>query len=564
MTPLWKEKRRTMFVALLGAALAQALAAAAAAWCVRHLFDELIGGADAGDYALPILGGGFTAAAAVGFLLEIAQRRLGEGLALHYTAEVRLALFDHHLKAPVERWQRPSQGALLLPFVGDLTALKQWVGDGFARIWAAAITVTALLLILVARSPVLGAALALTMAGGGAILLVLGRPLNDAVRELRRRRGALSGFVSGRLAAMTSIRLMARGGGERKKVVARTKALNQASERRAWLSGIMRGVARLTGALLILATLLAGMREIAAGRLTAGEVVAALSLVGLLAAAMHDFGRGLEMWYPARASRERIAAVLRQPVRRPPGARGVRQPVSAGLTVDALTLPPILSGLSAMAFPGEVVLIEGLAGSGKSSLLGCIAQLIQPEAGAILYRGQPLARLRAGELRRTIGFASPQLPLLRGSLGMNLCYRKPDAGTVEIARLVAGCGLGRLAMRLPGGLGARLDDDGENLSLGERQALLLARALLGSPPILLIDSVDSHLDGPAVEWLSQRLRDYRGIVLMAVSRPELMSCANQVWHIEEGLLAALPVAAKGTVISLPLNGPRGDAERNIV
>lgn len=551
MIRLWKDKRRTIFTALLAAALAQAIAAAAAAWCVQHLFDELTGGPAAGGYTRPLLAAGFAAAAMIGFLLEVAQRRLGEGLALDYTAELRFALFDRHLKTPAKRLQEPSHGAMLLPFVGDLTALKQWVGDGLARIAAAAITVAALLSILTVRNPFLGAALALTMAAGGAVLLLVGRPLDAAVRELRRRRGALAGFVSSRLAGVTSIRLMARARGERKKVAGRTEALNRASKRRAWLSGGMRGIAQLTGALLILATLLAGMREIAASRLTPGEVVAALSLVGLLAAAMHDFGRGLEMWYPARTSRERISAALRQPLRGT--ARHVKeQPSQGGLDIEALTLAPALSGLSATASAGEVVLIEGPPGCGKSSLLGCIAQLIEPDSGIVLYRGRALRSLRPGALRRTIGFASPALPLLRGSMGMNLRYRSPGADEQEIADLLAACGLGQLVSRLPNGLDTRLSDDGSNLSTGERQSLLLARALLGSPPLLLIDSVDTHVGLEVVAWLAGKLRAYPGIVLMAASRPELTACATRVWRIEGGAAVDKTPAPDGArIIALP-------------
>lgn len=557
MIAIWKARRRKIFAALLTAAMGQALAAAAAAWCVRHLFNQLIGSSEAGGHASHLLGIGFFLAALFGFLLEVVQRRLGEEMALDYTAEVRLALFDHHLKLPPERFGHRSQGALLLPFVGDLTALKQWVGNGLARIFAAAVTLTVLLGILAGHSLLLGAAIGAALAVGGLVMLSLGRPLNSAVRDLRRRRGALAGFVSGRLSGVAAIQMMARARSERRKVVARTESLNRASRRRAWITGTMRGAAQFTGSLLIIATLLAGTHEIAAGRLTPGALVATLSLVGLMAAAMHDLGRGLESWYPARISRERIAAVLRQPARRRMKHRAGQEAALPGLTFESLAIGP-LSGLSTTVRPGEVVLIEGPAGSGKSSLLGCIAQLTQQTTGAIMQDGRDLRSLTPAELRRTIGFASPALPLLRGSFGMNLRYRKPDVAAEDVTSLLASSGLDRLVAHLPGGLRARLTDNGVNLSFGERQALLLARAILGLPPILLIDSIDSHLDPPVVRWLADTLRSYPGTVLMAVSRPELARCATRVWRLDQGIFseqAASPASL--SLIPLPPSAARG-------
>ncbi|MFN3727878.1 MAG: ABC transporter transmembrane domain-containing protein [Allosphingosinicella sp.] len=556
MKPILSGGRRRFFAALLAAALTQALAAAAAAWCVQHLFDELVGGSQAGDHDLRLLGGGFAAAAALGFAMEILQRRLGEGLALAYTAEVRLALFDRQLLGDGRRGGRQSHGTALLPFVGDLTALKQWVGSGLARSAAALITLSALLLILAWRSPLLAAALAATLGSLVLALLALGRPYDGAVREVRRRRGALAGFVSGRLAGATAVRAMARVRSERGKLAARTDALNRAGGRRAWISGALRATGQLAQSLLVLVTLLVGLQEIVTQRLTPGEVVGALALVGLLGAAVNDLARGLEIWYPAQTSRERIAKALR-PAPRIRARRGRAGATFApGLVLAELDLPPVLPEVSASALPGEVVRIDGAAGSGKSTLLGVIAQTVGHRAGEVFFDGRPLEALSARSLRRTVGFASPALPLLRGSFGMNLRYRHPEAGLEELAEIMSGCGLDRLVDRLPRGLRAPLADNGANLSTGERQTLLLARALLGSPPLLLLDSIDSHLDPDVIQWLTARLRAYPGIVLMTASRPELAAAANRVWRLDRGRLAEASLPTAPSLVPLfPEGGP---------
>lgn len=564
MISLWNGERSRLFAALVAAALAQVISAAAAAWCVQHLFNRLIGATSAVASDTYKWAAGFAIAAILGFLLEVLQRRLGEDLGLKYTAEVRLALFDHHMKVPAERLAAGGHGALLLPFVGDLSAIKQWVSDGLARISVAVITVTALIAIIGSKSPILAIVIAGTMSAGVAALMSLARPLDHAVRDLRRRRGGLASFVSGRLTGVATIQAMGRSNAERKKVFARTQALNRAAIGRAWVTGVMRGIAQLTGSLLILSTLLVGMIEIQSGRATPGAVVAAIGLVGLLAGSMRDAGRAMEIWYPARTSRERIAKALRQPVRRRAARSQSRPSPAAHLSIDGLSIAATLRDVSALAYPGDVILVEGAMGAGKSTLLGCVGQLLQPSAGRICFLGNDLASLGPGRLRRTIGFAGMALPLLKGGLVMNLRYRDPKASLDKIARLLSRCGLEPFVARLPNGLDTRISDDGSNLSQGERQAVLLTRALLGSPPILIVDSVDSHLDQLVVERLAGTFRQYSGIVLMAVSRPELVATATRVWRLEDGALTETENRPSAGVVDLSRARAPGDQKRTNV
>lgn len=560
MISLWNGERSRLFAVLFVTALAQVISAAAAAWCVQHLFNRLIVATTAVTSDTYQWAAGFAIAAVLGFLLEVLQRRLGEGLGLKYTAEVRLALFDHHMKVPAARLAASGHGALLLPFVGDLTAIKQWVSDGLARIGVAAITVTALIAIIGSKSPILALVIAGTMSAGVAALMFLGRPLDHAVRDLRRRRGALASFISGRLTGVATIQATGRSNAERKKVLARTQALNRAAIGRAWVTGVMRGIAQLTGSLLILSTLLVGMIEIQSGRATPGAVVAAIGLVGLLAGSMRDAARAMEIWYPARASRERITRALRQPVRQRARSQSRPSP-DAPLSIDGLSIAATLRDVSAQAYPGDVILIEGAMGAGKSTLLGCVGQLLQPSAGRISFLGNDLASLSPGRLRRTIGFAGMALPLLKGGLVMNLRYRDPKASLDKIAGLLSRCGLEPFVARLPKGLDTPISDDGSNLSQGERQAVLLTRALLGSPPILIVDSVDSQLDQLVVEKLADTFRQYSGIVLMAVSRPELVAVATRVWRLEDGALTETANRPSAGVVDLSQVRAPGDQKR---
>lgn len=522
--------RGTVFAALLACALLQTLVLVAAAWCVQQLFDRLT--AAAAPAGTGTLAGLFVATAATAFLLELGQRRLGAELGLRYAASIRETLFAHLLNDRDRSAARQDKGSLLLPFVGDLTATRLWVSDGLARTAAAVVTITVLIAIIASQSLVLAAAVAAVLTAVLVALLALSRPLDRAVRDVRRRRGALAAFIAGRLGAVATIQASARAEREIGKAAARTERLNQAEVRRAWVTGTSRGLVQLSSAMLILATVLIGLGEIAGDALTAGAVVAALSLIGLIGTAIADLGRAFELWHPARVASERIERVLggearsRSTPASAPAAKGRR------LVLREAAVRGRLEPVSGRAAPGEVVLVEGAPGSGKSTLLGMIAQIVPPTKGSVRFRGRDPAALGAGARRRMIGFATPALALLPGSLGMNLRYRASDAPEEEVRALASACGLDRLIER-NGGLDGRIPDTA-TLSLGEFQGIALVRALVGEPPLLLLDSVDSHLEAATIDWLAGRLASYPGIVVMVTGRPALRATASQVWTLGGG------------------------------
>jgi putative ABC transport system ATP-binding protein len=107
-----------------------------------------------------------------------------------------------------------------------------------------------------------------------------------------------------------------------------------------------------------------------------------------------------------------------------------------------------------------------------------------------------------------------------------------------VVSLLAQLGGEEFAGRYERNMHQRLKSAGSELSTGDLQVLLIARAMLRSPPLLLLDSVDTHLAPATVAKLTQMLRDYSGIVIMTASRPELIAEATQQWRIEAGQVTA--------------------------
>lgn len=548
MIPVFANKRSRIFACLLVATISEIVTAASLAWCIHHLFDELAG-RHHHPYPTDTLISASLVAAFLLLVLQLIQRRLTEGMGLAYASDARLALFEHMLRMPPRAVMGKKPGILLLPFVGDLTALRQWVSDGLARGLAALLTIVVLLAWLGLSSVALAAALGgvITLFGLGALAC---RTLFDnAVREVRRRRGALSSFVSGRLAAVSTIVGMSRERTEYRKLADRIETMNCAALKRAWIEGGLRGLAHGATALLVITTLFVGQHEVLAGRLSAGWVVGTLSLVNLLGAALRDLVHAMELWIPGQIARQRIQRILDEPIRRANrGELASKSALNGYFDITNFSLDGLLEPTSLTAEAGDRILLEGPGGSGKSSFIAAMAGLLDPAAGQVLFEGRPLAELSAEEWRRTLGFASAMSPLLPGSIGMNLRYRMPDIDPDVIIELLIEMCAKDIVFNKPKGLDHMLSDPYGELSLGQMQTLMIVRALLGEPPILLLNSVDSHLSPDTMTSLLAELRDYPGVVILVATRPEMRGIANRVWRIEgRQIVETRPSPIKGRI-----------------
>jgi ATP-binding cassette subfamily B protein len=167
--------------------------------------------------------------------------------------------------------------------------------------------------------------------------------------------------------------------------------------------------------------------------------------------------------------------------------------------------------------------------------LSAVAQLTHISDGRILLNGRDLSAASESDRAHLIGYASTDLPLLPGSLGMNLRYRSSRIADSTLCELARHCGLNSLIDRLGDDLKGRLTGRSD-LSVGERQGIALARAMAGTPALLVLDSIDSHLDKSVLLWLCERLREYKGVVIMTASTAKLQRAASQRWTLSEGRL----------------------------
>ncbi|MBM3557566.1 MAG: ATP-binding cassette domain-containing protein, partial [Alphaproteobacteria bacterium] len=441
-------------------------------------------------------------------------------------ADLRRRVFDHVLSQSPTFFETLRTGEVLSRLTTDTTLIQNVVGSSASI----ALRNTLLLLggsaLLVATSPKLAGLTVLVVPAVVLPIVFLGRRVRALGKESQDRVADISAFAGETLQAIQTVQAFTHEAADRRRFAAETEGAFAAAVKRikarGWLTAIV--ILLIFGAVDLV--LWIGGRDVFSGEMSAGELAAfvfyAIVVAGALGALSEVWG---DLMHAAGAAERLIElldakstiAVDPAPLRLPSPPRGEIALENVTFRYPSRPRDAALESLDFAVAPGETVALVGPSGAGKSTVFQLLLRFHDPEAGRVQVDGVDAARAVPAELRSRFALV-PQEPIIFAtSAKENIRYGRPEASDAEIraAAEAAACGF---LDRLPEGFDTFLGERGTRLSVGQRQRLAIARAILRDPAILLLDEATSALDAESerkVQSALERLMKGRTTLVIA-------------------------------------------------
>ncbi len=287
-----------------------------------------------------------------------------------------------------------------------------------------------------------------------------------------------------------------------------------------------------------------GGHRVESGQMEVGALTAYISYLMQIVMSVMMATFMLMMIPRAAVCADRIVEVLEtEPSVEPPKHPVAALPTPGTLRFDDVTFSypgadaPVLRGVSFQAVPGQTIAIIGSTGAGKSTLVNLIPRLFDATSGSVLVDGVDVRELDPDLLWSRIGYV-PQRPyLFSGTIASNLEYGKPDATEAEMWEALEVAQASDFVQAM-GGLEARIEQGGTNVSGGQRQRLSIARALVRKPSIYVFDDSFSALDLTTDARLRAALKPYtsEAAVVIVAQRVSTIATADDILVLEDGRL----------------------------
>jgi ABC-type multidrug transport system fused ATPase/permease subunit len=426
--------------------------------------------------------------------------------------DLRSDLYSHIQLLPLRWFDNRATGDLMTRILEDVNAVERVLIDGIEQGVASVLQIVIVMsvmfylntrLALLSLSP-----LPLLIIGALAYTLTAHR----RYRLQRRAASAMNALLHDNLSGVRQIKSFVRENEEHARFNRVSNQLRQATlvVMRYWaIYSPSMALVQASGNIVVLAF---GTRAVMSGAIQIGDLVGFLILINFLYEPITRLHQLNQLLQAGRAAGERVFEILDQP--QEPGAsdHGLTSRIMGDIKYDDVSFSYsegqlALGGISFHAKPGETIALVGSTGAGKSTLVNLLVRFYEFTTGQIYIDSRPLREYSLRTLRESIGVVTQESFLFNGTVRENLLMGKPAASESEIWRAVEAANARAFIEHLPEGLESVVGERGVKLSVGEKQRISIARALLKDPPILILDEATASVD-TATERLIQEALEH--------------------------------------------------------
>jgi ATP-binding cassette subfamily B protein len=438
-----------------------------------------------------------------------AQGYLLNGIVQRTIYALRKEVEDKLNRLPLNYVDGQRRGEILSRVTNDIDNISTSVQQTISQLLTSILTVIGVVLMMLLISPLLTVIALVTIPLTLWLTRMIGKRSQRHFIAQWRHTGALNAQIEEAFTGHELVRVFGRRKAVESDFADRNEELFEASFRAQFVSGTIMPSTMFLGNLNYVAVAVIGGLRVASGTLSLGDVQAFIQYSRQFTQPLTQAASMVALLQSGVASAERVFELLDAEEQVPdpvePAVRTERRGRVAFEHVDFRYLPdqPLIEDLSLVAEPGQTVAIVGPTGAGKTTLVNLVMRFYELDGGRITLDGVDIAEMTRSDLRTGIGMVLQDTWLFGGTIRDNLRYGNPDATEEQVLDAARASYVDRFVRSLPDGYDTVIDEEGSNVSAGEKQLITIARAFLANPSLLILDEATSSVD-TRTEVLVQR------------------------------------------------------------
>ena len=507
----------------------------------QQIVDQVIG-QNRPDLLLPLVGLGLAA-----FLAQNGLNALRIIFNNHFEQRVifdlRSELYAHIQRLPLTWFDNRSTGDIMTRLVEDVTSVERVLIDGIEQGTVAILQILIVSGVMLAYSPSLTAAVLIPIPFLGAGALAYTLTARSRYRKQRKAVSALNSLLHDNIAGIRQIKTYTSETREHARFDEASNGVRKATltVMKAWAL-YQPGMEFISSCGLILVAGF-GTSQVLAGKMDTGALVAFFVLTRYLYEPVGRLHQLNQIFQSGRAAGDRVFEIMDSETEPDEGAKKPTSRVKGHVVYRDVSFSydpkmPVLHGINLEAKSGEMIALVGPTGAGKSTIVNLLVRFYEFTSGEITIDGTPLRDIPKSHLRDSVAVVTQESFMFNGTTAENLRIGKPAATEDEIWEVLRAANAAEFIKRLPEGLHTPLGERGVKLSVGEKQRLSIARALLKNPPILILDEATASVDTTTERLIQEaldRLMENRTSFVIA-HRLSTVRHADQILVLERGCI----------------------------
>jgi ABC-type multidrug transport system fused ATPase/permease subunit len=475
--------------------------------------DVIDAGIAKGRYDMVVLWvAAFLAVVIAGWAATAAQSYLTSWVGEGILADLRVAVFAHVQRLDLGFFERTPAGVVISRLTNDIDAMNSMITDGPTTLLQNTLTLVGSAVVLLVLDWRLALATLTVFPAMAVGSVVFRRYSARAYRRTRERMGDVTASLQEDISGVRVVQAFRRERANYRRFLDVNQRYRSANVQTVNYSAVYFPFVSLLSATATAVVLGYGGLLVFHGQLSAGALFAFIGLLSNFFDPVQQLSQFYQTLLAATAALDKIVEVLHTEPAMSDASGAEPLPEIVGRVefrdvrfAYARGAGEVLHGVSFTAEPGQTVALVGHTGAGKSTIVKLLARFYDPTAGEVLIDGRDLRDVTAESLRSQLGIVPQESFLFSGTVRENIAFGRPDAPLEDVVAAAEAVGADAFIRALPDGYDTEIQERGARLSIGQRQLVAFARALLADPRILILDEATSSVDIPTEARIEQAL-----------------------------------------------------------